>query len=238
MQAAVTIVCAACLTLVSCGRSEQTVWLSCAAGWRSEVAPVVRRLADDGLDIRTRYQGSGQLAGQHLVGARCDLFLAADARYHDGLDTVRLIPLREQRAGLLLADGVDPPRWDDLVDGRVSLSLARPEAAAISRVVRQTVGEERFAALRAAARVERTNVVEAANDAARLNMADAALVWDTTAAHYPDRRFVTLPELDGAVGRVQLAVLSDRPPVARVAAALQAALQAAAGRSGARLGGE
>ena len=57
-------------------------------------------------------------------------------------------------------------------------------------------------------------VTEAAN-AVKLGGNDVAVVWDAVAANYPDLVVVRLPELDGATGRVEIALLkSARDPVA------------------------
>jgi hypothetical protein len=40
---------------------------------------------------------------------------------------------------------------------------------------------------------------------------DAAIVWDAVAANYKGLAVVRLPELDGAAGRVELAVLNSAP---------------------------
>ena len=40
---------------------------------------------------------------------------------------------------------------------------------------------------------------------------DATIVWDAVAANYPDLAVVKVPELDGAVGKVELAILASAP---------------------------
>ena len=221
--------------LPGCGRAVDAVDLLVAAGWRRPVQPAVARLTAGGVDLRTRYGGSGQLVGMLRLGARCDLLLTADGSYLDDLPAPPLARrvLRTQTAGLLLADGIVPPSWADLLDGSVTLSIARAESAAISRVVRTAIGPPAWNRLAAAARVHRADVVECANDAAGLNMTDAALVWDTTAAAYPGHRFVPLPSPAGdapvdAIGSVELAVMTGRPVVARVADAIASLLDASA----------
>ena len=229
--------------LVGCGETKPTVDLLAAAGWRAELRSVLAAIRDDPaaaatldhIDLRLRYGGSGQLVGLQKAGARCDLFLAADASYLDALTVCDRLPIRSQRAGLLLGPGAAVPDWGDLLDGRATLSIARAESAAISRVVREHVGEATWDRLKTAAKIHRFDVVEAANDAARLNVCDAALVWDTTAARYPDCRFVVPPELAGAVGSVELGVLTDRPVVIGFAAAIAAGLRGGANAAFARL---
>ena len=219
--------------LPGCSRPVDAVDLLVAAGWRRTVRPAVAQLTADGVDLRTRYGGSGQLVGMLRIGAACDLLLTADGSYLDDLPTPPLArrPLRTQAAGLLLARGITPPSWADLLDGSVTLSIARAESAAISRVVRTAIGPSDWDRLAAAAKVHRADVVECANDAAGLNVTDAALIWDTTAAAYPEHRFVPLPSPTGdgpvdAVGTVELAVMTGRPVVARVADAIAALFDA------------
>ena len=221
------------LSLASCQDGRPIVRVMVAAGWRKPVEDHLTTLtATRGLSLRTSYAGSGQLVGAITMGQQADLFLAADASYLDDLATRQpltgRLPIITQRAGLLIAPEAAVPTWDDLTSGRTSLSLARPETAAISRRTASELGPTRFEELRRGARIERSNVVEAANDAARLKLTEAALVWNTTAAAYPDRRFVPLEQIEGlrtaVLGQVQLGILSDRDDVSALAAALVDAL--------------
>ena len=215
------------------GRSSR-ITVGCAAGWRASAEPILddRGTAGDGHDFAVSYGGSGQLAAQAQLGQRFDLLLMADASYLDRLEADGRrwdrIPIATQRAGLLLAPDTPQPTWEDVASGRVRLSLASPKTAAVSRVVERTVGPRTFDAIRRQARVERTNVVEAANDAARLDVAAAALVWDTTAANYPDRRFIPLSALNPAidpVGEVQLGVRPGDAQLRELAETIAAALR-------------
>ena len=65
-------------------------------------------------------------------------------------------------------------------------------------------------ALAARLTTQHGNVTEAAN-AVQLGSTDATIVWDAVAANYPDLAVVKVPELDGAVGKVELAILASAP---------------------------
>ena len=53
-------------------------------------------------------------------------------------------------------------------------------------------------------------MTDAAN-AVQLGSRDATFVWDAVALNYPDLTTVRLAELEGAIGRVELAVLRGSP---------------------------
>ena len=65
-------------------------------------------------------------------------------------------------------------------------------------------------ALAARIDVQHGNVSEAAN-AVQIGSRDATFVWDAVAVNYPDLSVIHLPELAGAIGRVELAVLAESP---------------------------
>ena len=93
----------------------------------------------------------------------------------------------------------------------MKVGIANPDTAAIGKVVRShlsQIGEWDALARHLAAQF--SSVTDSAN-AAQIGSIDAAIVWDSVAANYPDLSVVLVPELHGAIGRVELAVLASSP---------------------------
>ena len=148
-----------------------------------------------------------------------DIFLPADDSFvrqaqSRGL-TAETIPFADMRAVVLTAPG-NPRRlavWADLLREGVKVAVPNP-AAAVGKLARERLAKAgRWDALRAHA-IDTGTVTEAAN-AAKVGGVDAAVVWDAVATHYPGQTALVLPELEGVVGRVEVAVLKQsRDPVA------------------------
>jgi ABC-type molybdate transport system substrate-binding protein len=99
-------------------------------------------------------------------------------------------------------------RLDDIGAKSARLAQANPEAAAISKLVKERLTETgQWEALAAQTTVFKTTVTEVANDV-KVGAVDAGIVWDAMAQQYPDLAFVELPELKAVQSHVALAVLT------------------------------
>lgn len=196
-----------------CQRASEVVRFACAAGLRRHVEPTVEQWSRGrSISVQTLYDGSGRLVAQARAGQRFDVFLAADESYLDEISAYsERTRLLTQQARLVCRVREETRiTWEDVITGRVRLSLALPETAAISRVCQAAIGETTWSRLSRAAIAHRTNVTDVANDVASLEVADAGLIWNTT---WPgDERLATVPapQLTNAVGQVSIA-LSDSP---------------------------
>jgi molybdate transport system substrate-binding protein len=157
------------------------------------------------------------MLGQVTIRTDGDLLLPADDSYvrlaeSKGL-VARTFPLCRMRAVLLTRPG-NPhglATLDDLLRPGVRIGIANPDRAAIGKVVRDHLTKQgRWDALAARIDVQHLNVTDAAN-AVQIGSRDVTFVWDAVAVNYPDLVTVRVPELEGAVGRVELALLARSP---------------------------
>jgi molybdate transport system substrate-binding protein len=177
---------------------------------------------ETGRPVELRFGASEDIltkAGMPSPTEPADLFLPADDSYvrlaeQRGL-VAESIPFARMRGVVLLAKS-NPKQirtWDDLVRAGVRVAVPNP-GAAVGKLARDHLAKTgRWPALRPHA-VDTGTVTEAAN-AARAGGVDAAIVWDAVAGNYPDQTALALPELDGVIGRVEIAVLQQsRDPAA------------------------
>ncbi len=156
-----------------------------------------------------------------VPGDPADLFIPADDSYIQqardlGL-TAESIPIARVRAVVLLAKG-NPKgiaAWADLHRDGVRVAVPNP-GAAVGKLAREHLtATRRWSALEP--RVVDTGTVTEAANATKLGSADAAVVWDAVAnaPAYAGQTVLTVPELEGVTGRVEMAVLTQsRDPVA------------------------
>ncbi len=179
--------------------------------------------AETGQPVEFRFGNSETILQNAEFSRDGDLLLPADDSYIRAARARGLIaesqPLARMRAVVLVRSG-NPHHiatFDDLLKPGFSVGQANPDGAAIGHVTRahlQSLG--RWDELAARTNVLHTTVTETAN-AVQLGGNDAGIVWDAVAANYPELVVVRLPELEGAVGRVEIAVLntSSKPEAAR-----------------------
>jgi molybdate transport system substrate-binding protein len=190
----------------------------CAAALK----PVVQGIAADyeretGARVEMEFGDSGKMLGQVTIRPDGDLFLPADDSYvrlaEEKKLVARAIPLCRMRAVILTRPDSRYPvaTFDDLLQPGPKVGIANPDRAAIGKVVRDHLTRQgKWAAFIAKADVQHLNVTDAAN-AVQLGGRDATIVWDAVALNYPKLTAVRVPELDGAVGKVELAVLAGAP---------------------------
>ena len=198
--------------------SARTVRVYCAAALRPAMLKIAARFTEEsGERVEFEFGDSGKMLGQVTIRPDGDLFLPADDSYvrlaeEKGL-VARTVPLCRMHAVVLTRPG-NPYRvaiLDDLLKPGVKVGIANPDRAAIGKVVRDHLTSRgRWAALAAKIDVEHLNVTDAAN-AVQLGARDATFVWDAVAANYPELATVRVPELEGAIGRVELALLKQSP---------------------------
>lgn len=212
------------LYFVTDSGNRKSLVIYCAAALK----PAAEAAAHDfetetGRHVEFRFGNSETMLQNAALSRDGDLFLPADDSYVRMAEERGLVTtatrLARMRAVVLVRPG--NPRgisaFDDLLQPALKLGQANPDAAAIGQVTRdrlRTLG--RWDTLAANTKVFHTTVTEAAN-AVQLGGNDAAIVWDAVAANYPELVVVRLSELDGAVGRVEVAVLttSTDPEAAR-----------------------
>lgn len=200
----------------------------CAASTRLPMEVIARAYeADTGRRVELRHGASEDILTKATLvnpAAPADLFLPADDSYiqiaRDRGLVAEQLPIAVMRAVVLLAPG-NPKhlaRWADLLRADVIVTVPNP-AAAVGKLTREHLAATgRWAALQP--RVVDTGTVTEAANAAKLGAVDAAVVWDAVAASYPGQTVLSLPELDGVIARVEVAVLTQSadPAAARALA--------------------
>lgn len=189
----------------------------CAAALKPAMQAVAEEYErESGTPLELRFGNSEQVLAQASIGGEGDLLLPADDSYvrvaqQSGVAT-EAFALARMRAVALVRTG-NPLRiaaFADLLHKDVKLGQANPDAAAIGRVTRDHLKQSgRWQALNehtTAHGAYLATVTDAAN-AVELESCDAAIVWDAVAANYPKLVAVKMPELDGAIGRVEIALL-------------------------------
>lgn len=193
-------------------QQQKPLVVYCAAALKPAMEKVA---AEYDAPIEFRFGNSEQILAQCSIGGQGDLVLPADDSYIRSALTMgvvkELFPLARMRAVVLVQAG--NPRGiatlDDLLKKDLRFGQANPDAAAIGKVTRDHLEKSgRWKPLHANTMVYHTTVTDAAN-AVKLGSNDAAIVWDAVAANYPSLAVVKLPELDGAIGNVEIALLKS-----------------------------
>jgi len=201
------------------------LFVYCAAGMRYPMDEIVKQYEQEyGVHVDLQYGGSNTLLSQLQVSKTGDLYLAADDSYikmarQKGL-AAEVIPLAVMRPVVALRKDskIEIGSMEDLLTPTRRIACGNPDAAAIGRVVRRLLTKTgHWDALRKLVTekgVFKPTVNDVANDV-KLGSVDAGIVWDATAAQYPDLRIVRLPELDQGVSNVEITVLnSSKDPTA------------------------
>ena len=208
------------------GRPADRLFLFSAAGLRGPV----ERIVDDyrrryGIEVQVQYGASNTLLSQLEIAPAGDLYLAADEAYlrqarQKGL-TAEVLPIACMCPVLVVRKGnvKQIVGIEDLLRPDVRVSLANPDAAAIGRAARELLEKsgqwERLASQVTRTGVFKPTVTDVANDV-KLGSVDAGIVWDATAAQYPEElAAIPAPELSAGKASVEVAVLrSARHPTA------------------------
>jgi molybdate transport system substrate-binding protein len=167
--------------------------------------------------------GSGTLVTRIKVGGG-DVFLAADRHYLDDGQKMKVVteiaPIAYQFPVIVVLRG-NPKHisgLSDLTRADVRLSLANPEQAAIGKVLSGLLEkDDRWEALWKKAIIHRETVNEVGNDV-KLAAADAGIVWNATAAQYPnDLEVIHVPEFDRSKNEIAAGLLasSKQPQIAQ-----------------------
>ena len=197
------------------GVADLTVF--CAAGMRYPMEQIVEQFKEEfGATIQVQYGGSNTLLSQIEAGKSGDLFLAADESYvrlAQQKDLAReVLPLATMRPVIVVRrdSPLNITALADLLQPGIRIACGNPDAAAIGRITKTSLEKcQQWDAL--AQRISENGVYkptvnEVANDV-KLGSVDAGIVWDSTAAQYPELKPITVAELQEGVAHVELCVL-------------------------------
>ncbi len=213
------------LTLAGCGEKPSSVVpteplvVHCAASLKTAAEEVARDYEKRyGQAVRLQLGPSQTLLSNIELTMQGDLFLPADDSYLAMAEAKKLLvttlPLATQEPVLVVAKG--NPKGIAGIDGLSGVRLALPnsETAAIGKVIRKTLGA-RWDPLAKGAATMTATVTEAAN-ALKAGAADVTFMWDAMLGQYPDFQIVPVPELQGLLANVEVALLkcSKQPTAA------------------------
>lgn len=195
--------------------SDGSLVFFCAAGIKPPVEAAARRYQEEcDIAVQIQYGGSGTLLSNIRVASRGDLYLAADNSYMDiardyGL-VAETIPLARMRPVIAVRKG-NPKAIaaiDDLMRDDVAAAIANPDAAAIGNVTRKVLVEKKlWLEFKNKLKVLKPTVTDIANDI-RLGAIDAGIIWDATAAQYPDLEAIHDPAFGDVEQTITVGILT------------------------------
>jgi molybdenum ABC transporter molybdate-binding protein len=203
------------------GQATDGLFVYCAAGMRYPMekikADYEQEFGSRGVKIQLQYNGSNTLLSQLEVSKTGDLYLAADDSYihmarEKGL-VVESIPIAKMRPVIAVQRNNEKKisSVDDLLHAEVRVALADPGAAAVGKKTKRLLSAsgqwgnlEKHATSNG---VFKPTVNDVAN-AVKLGSVDAGIIWDSTAAQYPELKAIQVPELDAGTATVEIGVVS------------------------------
>lgn len=191
----------------------------CAAGMRYPMERIVEDYQDKyGVTVRVQYGGSNSLLSQLELGGVGDLYLAADDSYiqiakEKGLGA-EVLPLATMRPVIAVPkeNKHEIKSIDDLLKPGLRIGCGNPDAAAIGKRAKQLLEKSGdWEAIDQRIRdkgVYKPTVNDVANDVI-IGAIDAGIVWDSTAAQYPELTAISVPAFDAGVSSVEICVLNS-----------------------------
>jgi molybdenum ABC transporter molybdate-binding protein len=195
------------------------LFVYCAAGMRYPMEQIAGEYQQEyGVEVVIQYGGSNSLLSQVEASRVGDLFLAGD---HSYLDVARkkgliaeVMPLATMRPVLVIRKDArrTVSSLAELLEPGLRVACGNADTSAIGRVTRESLARAgHWEALQRQINesgVFKPTVNEVANDV-KLGSVDAGIVWDATAAQYPELEMIDLPELAGGTASVDIAVLNS-----------------------------
>jgi ABC-type molybdate transport system substrate-binding protein len=201
------------LTTPKTSNPTEPIVVQCADALRVPMEAIrVAYERETGQRVELRIGASQTLLTQMTVTQQGDLYLPADDSYLElarKKDLLReTLPVAEMHAVVIANPDARSPvkTWADFLAPERDIVLANPDAAAISKVVRQTLlksGRWEEVEKRKPAFVGKVSEVGAA---VRVNPKAVGIVWDAVAVQFPQLAAVDLPELAEAKSHVAVAV--------------------------------
>jgi len=205
------------------GENIGKLHLACAANMRKPMEELMAQYTGKyKIVIEADYDGSGSLLGKLQAEGdsarqekRGDLYLAADDSYirqarEKGL-VAESLPVAFMRPVIAVQKG-NPKEIggvEDLLGQDLKVAVCNPDQAAVGRSARKVLRESGlWDRLEKKVTVMKPKVTDLANDV-KLGAVDAAIVWDSTVAMYPELEAVGDPLLDKEKVNVTLGIVSS-----------------------------
>ena len=198
--------------------AKQPLIVYCAGGL---TAPLEAIRADyereTGQSVQIQYGGSNTLLANLKISGQGDIFLPADESYIELAAKDRLvtqtIPVARMKPIVAVPQG-NPQgvrSLDDLLSGRLRISMTEPDAAATGKLVKGALAKAgRWEAFRKNVTVFKPTVNDVANDL-KLGAVDAGVIWDAMLVSYPDLQAVPIAELVASEARVVAGLVTNSP---------------------------
>jgi molybdate transport system substrate-binding protein len=184
----------------------------CAEALRVPLEAIARDFESETKQPVELRPGASQFLLVQLEKIKGDLFLPADDSYIElakAKDLVaEILPLAKMRAVVVARPGWDRPikTWNDVIAPGVKLGLANPDAAAISKVLRDHLRRQgRWDAVVKHEPAMLGNVNEVGS-AAQIGSIDVGVMWDAVVTNFPKLTKIDVPELKDVTAQVQIAV--------------------------------
>ncbi len=196
--------------------SGHELFMYCAAGMRYPLEAIAEQYKMEyGVDVQLQYGGSNTLLNQLEVSQTGDLYLAGDDSYtrlaaEKGL-VVERIPVARMRPVIAVqnANRKKIVGVNDLLRDDVKVALGDPDAAAIGKKTRRLLSASgQWPELAKRVTVFKPTVNEVAN-AVKLGSVYAGIIWDSTAAQYPELKAIRCDELDAGTANIEVAVVKN-----------------------------
>jgi molybdate transport system substrate-binding protein len=203
------------------GRQQPTtgtkpIVVYCAAASRAVVDEIVKSYRQEcGREVQVEYGPSQTLLSRCEIAGNGDLFIPSDDSFLDIAAEksliVERIPIAKMKAVLAVPKG-NPKSirsLQDIIDGKLRLVQADPDATAIGNIVRNSLSASgQWDSLHAATIAYRGTVTDVANDV-KISAADVGIVYDVVLALYPQLEAVSAPELESLTSRIEVSVLAS-----------------------------
>ncbi len=204
-------------------KDSKALTIFCAAGLRYPLDQIVDDYtAAYGRPVSVQYGGSNTMLSQLTVGKNADLYIAADDSYTQLAEERNMVrerfPLASQRPVIVVRkqDPLGITTVSDLPGKRIRYAVGDPEATAVGKKTKQALEQaDLWEPVVTGATVIKPTVNEIAS-AVSLGSIDAGIVWDSTAAQYPELQVIRDPQLELNPANIEAAVTdyTDQPAAA------------------------
>ncbi|MBX9677890.1 MAG: molybdate ABC transporter substrate-binding protein [Gemmataceae bacterium] len=192
--------------------SSAPIVVHVAEALRGPMEPIAKQYEGErGQKIELRYGPSQTILSQMILSKQGDLFVPADDSYIEDAKkkgvTAEVLPLASMSAVLATRPGFPKAKsWDEVLRPGVKWVIANPEAAAISKVARQSLTKSGHWDKIQELKPTMHGTVNQVAQAVSLGAADVGIIWDAVAQQFPKATLARLPELDGATGQIRVVV--------------------------------
>ena len=190
---AVALLCTACGQNNKPHATEtgQTLTILCGAGIRPAMEPIKASFEKDhGCTVNVMYAGSGTLLGQIQAGVEADLYLPGDISFIHKAKKSNLVSNHTTLAWFVPVIAVQKgnpkgvKKLSDLANDDIALGIGKADACAIGNITKDLLSAANIFD-QVKADFEAMTVNRLANQI-QIKALDAAIIWDATAAQYPN----------------------------------------------------